>query len=145
MKFLVLLKENFITVKFPSDAADSNFKTIEMTGNPPTLGELKSKSDWFAYLKGYGFIKGKLNVDASYLITDSLTSTTGKMGNADKLRDKGSNVKTIEYIQFIKDVIKDPELLKLIDGLDTPASVGVKDTDTKSDKPKNNFNQNSLF
>jgi len=130
-EFLVLLELNHIDVVYPS-AKDSSLKTIEMTGNPPTLGHLKVKADWYNYLKSYGFIKGKVNKTLDYMLKQDTAWTSNKTTAADK-----HGVPTYTYIDFIKEIIKDESLLE--------AEVVNDSTNVKSKKSDNTQKTLPLF
>lgn len=74
-------------------------KTFEMTGSPKDFG-FATKEEFVKSVEPYGYVPSSLTAKTTYLITDDLSSTTGKMGKAIKL-----GVKTLTYGQLI-DMIK---------------------------------------
>ena len=106
MEFLALLRDNHIEVEFQAEE-DTTLKIVEMTGDPPTLGALKVKADWFKYLRQYGYVQGKLDKNASALLTNSHSSNTSKMARAKQL---GITIYT--YEEFVEKVIGDKTLLQ---------------------------------
>jgi len=89
-----------VTVQVPDvkkDLGDVMF--FEMTGSPKEFG-FNTKEDFVNEVSKYGYVHSSLNKNSTYLITDDITSTTGKMAKAIKL-----GVKTLTYGQLI-DLIK---------------------------------------
>ena len=82
MTFLQTLKAAGIKVILEVD--DSHLITFEMTGEPPMIDGMKDKNDWAAEFERYGCRHTSLTKDTHYLITDSHSSTTGKMSKAYK-------------------------------------------------------------
>lgn len=72
-----------------------DIKIVEFTGSPKEFG-FNTKEDFEKEIEPFGYIHGPLNKDCTYLITDDITSTTGKMAKAIKL-----GVKTLTYGQLI--------------------------------------------
>lgn len=75
---------------------------IELTGSPKPL--FSDKKTFLAEVAKYGYNYGKLNKETDYLITDDLSSTTGKMAKIAKLNTKGANVKVLTYEQLIEKI-----------------------------------------
>jgi DNA ligase (NAD+) len=88
--FLGVLKDNGITVNMPKQIAAGAI-VFEMTGSPESAG-YKTKEEFVNYVARYGYVHGKL-AKASLLITDSYTSKTSKMKDAEK---KGIKIMTYE-------------------------------------------------
>ncbi len=143
MRFLSLLKDNFITVEYPQEV-DGSLIAIEMTGTPPVIGHLKHKNDWFDYLKSYGYVQDKLDENSAYLLTASMDSGSTKMVKAESLKKKGSKIQVMTYEDFLKNVIKDPSLIKLMGGSNNESN--TKQSNTKQQEKSNTkYNQVSLF
>jgi len=73
---------------------------IELTGSPKPL--FSDKKTFLTEVGKHGYNYGKLNKDTDYLITDDLSSTTGKMAKIAKLNAKGADVKVLTYEQLIE-------------------------------------------
>jgi NAD-dependent DNA ligase len=73
---------------------------FEMTGSPKPL--FSDKKTFISEVEKHGYKYGKLNKDTDYLITDDLSSTTGKMAKIAKLNAKGADVKVLTYEQLIE-------------------------------------------
>ena len=102
-EFVSILNRAGIKLIKPSDDTNTNLPTYVMTGTPPKIKDLKQKSDYSKIFATKGFKEvDKLDANVSYLITDDLKSTSGKMSNAAKLKAKGSNIEVITYEDFYK-------------------------------------------
>lgn len=86
-----------VTIQTPDVKKDTgDVKIFEMTGSPKNFG-FDTKEDFVNEVENFGYVHGSLNKDCTYLITDDLSSTTGKMAKAIKL-----GVKTLTYGQLIE-------------------------------------------
>lgn len=91
---------NGLTIITPTKKETSgDVKTFEMTGSPKDFG-FATKEEFVKAVEPYGYSPSSLTAKTTYLITDDLSSTTGKMAKAIKL-----GVKTLTYGQLI-DLIK---------------------------------------
>ena len=86
MSFLQQLKASGVNVIKEVD--DSHLITFEMTGEPPMIDGLKDKGDWANLFEKHGCRHTSLTKDTHYLITDSYSSTTGKMAKAEKYQTR---------------------------------------------------------
>jgi len=75
---------------------DLNIKYIEATGSPKSAGFL-TKEEFFKYASRFGFENDSLSKNSQYLITDTYTSTSGKMSKANKL-----GIEIITFEDFCK-------------------------------------------
>ena len=73
----------------------ADVQIFEMTGSPKNFG-YSVKADFIQIAKDAGFVHGKLNKEARYLITDDLNGTSSKMKKAAK-----DGVEIITYGEFI--------------------------------------------
>jgi DNA ligase (NAD+) len=87
-----------IMVKLPTQLA-ADVKLYECTGSPKPW--FKSKEEFDIFMEQHKFVHSKLDKNAHYLITDSYTSTSGKMKKAIDLK-----VKIITYEDILKLVSK---------------------------------------
>ena len=96
-----LSKIDGLTIITPTkkETTNGDIKIVEFTGSPKEFG-FNTKEDFEKEILKFGYIHGSLNKNCDYLITDDLSSTTGKMGKAIKM---GINILT--YGQLI-DLIK---------------------------------------
>lgn len=85
--------EKWIVIEYPK--SKKNIKYIELTGSPKSAG-FSTKEEFLDTVYSFGFEHGKLN-EASYLITDDISSTTSKMSTA---RKKG--IAIYSYKEFIE-------------------------------------------
>lgn len=99
-KLVSILESRGIKVEQEPDT--SNAIGFEMTGSPSASG-FKVKSDFEKFMATHGYVHKGLK-EAKYLLTDSLTSSSGKMNEA---RKKG--VKIYEYSDFVQK-LKDGKL-----------------------------------
>jgi len=84
-EFLEFIDSRAIKVIMPENVNSDEIAGIyELTGSPKEFG-FKTKADFQKLMKEKGFIHGKLNADAKYLITDDLESSSSKMKKAEKL------------------------------------------------------------
>ena len=89
-----------VTIQLPEVKKDlGDVKIFEMTGSPKEFG-FATKEEFVKEVEQYGYVHGSLNKECTYLITDDVSSTTGKMAKAIKL-----GIKTLTYGQLI-DLIK---------------------------------------
>jgi NAD-dependent DNA ligase len=68
---------------------------VEFTGSPKNYG-YSTKEEYEKEIEKYGVIHSSLNAKCNYLITDDMSSTSGKMGKAKKL-----GIQIFEYDDFI--------------------------------------------
>lgn len=100
-EFLKILNKAGIRVIKESNKTD-NRPILVMTGKPPVIKDLKTKSDYSIIFSQKGFQEvGKLDESTKYLITDSVTSTSGKMKKAKTLNEKkGAGIEIMTYEDF---------------------------------------------
>lgn len=93
-----LSKIGGLTIVTPTkkETINGDIKTFEMTGSPKEFG-FATKDDFVKAVEPYGYVPSSLTAKTTYLITDDITSTTGKMAKAIKL-----GVKTLTYGQLIE-------------------------------------------
>lgn len=83
-------------IKKQSTSTRDKVILVEFTGSPKSYG-FATKDDYLKEISNYGCDHSDLNAKCNYLITDDLTSTTGKMGKAKKL-----GVQTFTYDTFLE-------------------------------------------
>jgi DNA ligase (NAD+) len=100
-EFIKLLSTNGVKVTKEVKLVVNTKKTIkfEMTGSPSDTTQFKIKEDFANYIAGYDYEHHKLDAGCNMLITDDLTSNSGKMKSARKL---GKLIKT--YQQVLNDI-----------------------------------------
>jgi DNA ligase (NAD+) len=81
-----------VTAAEPDAIPTAGVIRYEMTGEPPE----GTKKDWAAKFDEYNAIATSLTKDTNFLVTDSMSSTSGKMAKARKY-----GVKIMEYQQFL--------------------------------------------
>ena len=89
--FLSHLEDNQIDIIEPKEHS-SDVYFFEMTGKPGRFGQ---KKDFIDLVSSHGYVHHKLDKDCKLLVTDSLDSSSGKMGKARKL---GVEIKTYEQV-----------------------------------------------
>lgn len=94
----VLEKANIKIVKPVQKSSAELSGIIEMTGSPKEFG-FKTKAEFLKFASDNGFEHGKLNADATYLLTDSHDSSSSKMKKAKKL-----GVEILTYDEFVNKV-----------------------------------------
>lgn len=99
-EFMNLLKLNGIKIVDPIEGPKitSDTLTYELTGSPSTH---KTKAEFMNHVKDFGFVHKSLNKDTKVLITDSYSSSSSKMGKANKL-----GVEILTYEDFISKYCK---------------------------------------
>lgn len=94
-ELILAIEGRGIKIIYPQPPA-ANVRYFEMTGSPKNFG-FKAKKDFIDAANSAGFQHGKLNKDATYLITDDLNSSSSKMKRAVK-----DGVEIITYGEFIE-------------------------------------------
>lgn len=82
-RFIAQLKGAGIGV-INETARGSGIKVYEMTNSPKDAG-FSTKEEFIEFMEPFGYEHGKLDKEASYLVTESLTKDSGKMQKAKKL------------------------------------------------------------
>jgi NAD-dependent DNA ligase len=92
-KVLELLKSRGSNVTVASEKKTEGLITFEMTGEPKPFR--LTKKDFYLSIKHLGYEHTSLTKDTKMLVTDDMSSTTGKMTKAKKF---GTVVKTYEQV-----------------------------------------------
>ena len=90
--FINIIKENHIDIIEPKELSSDVIK-FEMTGKTDPF--YKTKQEFVNAVFDHGYVHHKLNKDCNLLVTNDISSTTGKMAKAIKL---GIETKTYEQV-----------------------------------------------
>lgn len=96
-RVLEMLSTRGIELQTKEKSTTENLITLEMTGSPAPFRA--TKGDFLMSIKKFGYEHTSLTKETKLLVTDDLTSTTGKMAKAKKF---GTTVKT--YEQLLKEL-----------------------------------------